>query len=150
MVALTVSRAPEPRRPGRRLPGEIGEPTGTAADEEHVYERALLIVGERERVAAQLVADAAPWLGAAVELEMEEDLSAAEEVAAESIRTHRTAEGTFGASLTEPAPEPLVSPGEASLHEAEEEPRDRSPVLEVGDREPGWPSLWSTDCLPSG
>ena len=56
---LTVGRAPEPRRSGRRLPGEIGEPTGTAADEEHVHELALLIVRERGRVAAQLLTEGA-------------------------------------------------------------------------------------------
>src|SRR5712691_11737666 len=53
-VALCLDRAPEPRRPGRRLPREVRESSSTAADKEDVCELALAVVGESRRVAPQI------------------------------------------------------------------------------------------------
>src|SRR5206468_4222776 len=103
------------------------------ADQQHIDVRALLIVRECERIAAQFVADAPPRFGTPVELQVEDDLAAAQQVATEPVGSRRPTERPLGASLAEPAPEPLVLGAEASFDQLTEKARDGSPVLEVGD-----------------
>src|SRR6266545_1856585 len=107
-VALCVDRAPEPRRPCRRMPREVRESSCTAADKEDVCELSLAVVGEGWRVAPELVADAPSGFSPAVELEVEDDLPSGEEVTAESVRPNGSAQRTLRGSLSAPAPQAFL------------------------------------------
>src|SRR6266508_3508527 len=114
-VALCVDRAPEPRRPCRRLPREVRESSCTAADKEDVGELSLAVVGEGWRVAPELVADAPSGLSPAVELEVEDDLASGEEVTAESVRPNGAAQRPLRGSLSARAPQAFLAASQASF-----------------------------------